>query len=133
MDLFDNDKDVFFKVTSGYSNNVRLEGGSCGYGDYPALDDFVSGMFVSKSANASNNLIIFCPEQVDSTKVFPVTEMLEAFSSSTYEYFNGIPKSQLKALYDSGNQEAVLQILSRQSGSQTVSCSGKGSVRRTSG
>lgn len=62
-------------------------------------DDFVSGMFVSKSTNASNNLIIFCPEQVDSTKVFPVTEMLEAFSSSTYEYFNGIPKSQLKALY----------------------------------
>lgn len=113
MDLVDKDVNTFNKITSGNDNGVRLEGGSSGYGDYLSLDDFVSKKIVSGSTNASNNLIFFCPEEVDMTKVLPITELPAALNNGTYEYINGIPKSMFVDLYESGNTDAIYQLLSR--------------------
>lgn len=42
----------------GWNNAVRLEGGSCGYGTFPALDDFVSAKLMGEATGVSNNIII---------------------------------------------------------------------------
>lgn len=119
-ELFDENEAVQVKVINGYdisnggwNNAVRLEGGSCGYGDLLSLDDFVSSKLMGETVGASSNLIIFCPEEVDMTKVLPVTEMKNILANDTWQYINGIPKSEIKALYDSGNTEAVFQVISR--------------------
>ncbi|MBQ7943876.1 MAG: hypothetical protein IJ326_07430 [Lachnospiraceae bacterium] len=97
----------------GWDNAVRLEGGSCGYGDLLSLDDFVSSKLMGETQGASSNLVIFCPEEVDMTKVLPITEMKNILANDTWQYINGIPKSEIKALYESGKQTEVFQILSR--------------------
>ena len=111
LDLFDQDKNAVAKIVNGYdiSNGgwdyaVRLEGGSCGYGNFLALDDFVSAKLMGETTGVSNNIIIFAPEAIDPTKVFVTTEIEQIFKNSTFEYINGIPKSELEAIYRAGEK-----------------------------
>lgn len=64
------DKDIINKITSGYENNIRINGGSCGYGDYLSLDDFISAKLMGENIGISENIIIFTPDDVDPSKVF---------------------------------------------------------------
>lgn len=91
-------------LVHGYGKNgKRLDNGSCGYGNgIISLDDFVSAKLMGETVGSSNNIIIFVPETIDPTKVFATTEIEQIFKNSTFEYINGIPKSELETIYRAG-------------------------------
>ncbi len=96
----------------------RLERGSCGFGEsLPSIDDFVSSKLMGETVGASNNLIVFIPEGVDHTKVFATTELEYIFKNDTFQYINGIPKSELESIYRSGDvgKQSVYDIISKTS------------------
>ena len=113
--IFAGDDEIISKVLNGKYNGKRLFNGSCGYGDLLSLDDFVSAKLMGEVVGTSDNLIIFAPEEIVPEKVLATTEIEKAFSNDTFEYINGIPKEDLKAIYESGSEgrETVFQILSR--------------------
>lgn len=87
--MIDN-KDIINRIISGYENNTHINGGSCGYGDYLALDDFVSAKFMGESIGISENVIIFSPIDVEPRKVFATTEIEKIFANDSLKYINGI-------------------------------------------
>lgn len=122
LNLFDQNENDVAKIVNGcdisnggWENAVRLEGGSCGYGSFPALDDFISAKLMGEATGVSNNIIIFAPENIDSTKVFATTEIEQIFKNSTFEYINGIPKSELEAIYRAGEtgKQSFFEIINQ--------------------
>lgn len=116
LDFLLQDEDALNMITSGYKDGVRV-GPSCGYGDYLTLDDFVSAKLMGESVGVSENVIIFCPGEVDPNKVFASTEIDKIFSNNSFKYINGISKEELYAIYRSGEEgkKTVFQIISRTS------------------
>ena len=96
FDIVEN-KETVDMIMGGWKNNERV-GPLCGYGDYLSIDDFVSAKLMGESYGDSNNIIIFVPEEINSKKVFASTEIHKIFSNDTYEFINGIPKSDIMVM-----------------------------------
>ena len=96
------------------ASGKRLPGGTCGLDNNTlSLVDFVSAEFMSASG-ASGNIIVITPE-IDPSKVFAVTELETIFNNDTFKTINGVPKDQLKLLYNSGDvgNQSVYEILQK--------------------
>ena len=97
--------------------------GTCGFGDnLPSLDDLVSRKLMGETKGASENLIVFIPQPIQEQnnfqkKVFAATELEQIFQNDTFQTINGIPKEQLKSIYDEKNngKEYVYNIISETS------------------
>ena len=93
----------------------RLTGGTCGLdNNILSLVDFVSAEFMSASG-ASSNIIVITPEGIDPSSVFAATELETILNNDTFKTINGVPKDQLKLLYNSGDvgKQSVYEILQK--------------------
>lgn len=109
------DKNINTDMLIGGWNDGERIGSKCGYGDYLSLDDFVSYKLMSEAEGVNENIIVFSPGEIDPNKVFAQTEAPQIFANNAYKYINGISKSGLESIYNSGDmgKNAFYQIISR--------------------
>lgn len=99
--------------TTGKVEWVR-KGNNSGFGEnLLTLDDFVSAKMMGGSVGASNNIIVLIPEKVNPLKVFATTELEQILANDTFKYINGIPKEELRTIYDMGEngKQALYSII----------------------
>ena len=80
---------------------------------------------MGETKGASENLIVFIPQPINEQnnfhkKVFAATELEQIFQNDMLQTINGIPKEQLKSIYDENNGKECVYDIIQETSAQVV-------------